>query len=222
MSRDDENKSLENVLLHGNPNPERIGCPDREELIGLALRLRAADDPLWLHVAECSSCYADVRQLQRSHDVRAEERARPAWVLLAVAAALFFAVGATWYLFSQRSSNAPPIVAKAVPAKVLDLRPYAVSRSEAATTPGITLTLERSLQNVVLVLPVASAEGEYQLRILDGNLEARLSSRASAILRNGDTTIANELDLSVVPAGRYTLAIKREPEDWRLFPVEVK
>jgi len=222
MSRDDVNKSLENILLHGNPNPERIGCPDREELIGLAVRLRAVDDPLWLHVAECSSCYADVRQLQRRHDVRAEELARPTWVMLAAAAALVLAASATWYWFSLQSSNAPPIVAKAVASKVLDLRPYAVSRSGAATTPGITLTLERTVQNVVLVLPVASAEGEYLLRILDGNLEAKLSSRASAILQNGDTTIANELDLSVVPAGRYTLALKRDPEDWRLFPVEVK
>lgn len=222
MSRDDVNKSLENILLHGNPNPERIGCPDREELIGLAVRLRAVDDPLWLHVAECSSCYADVRELQRRHDVRPEEPVRPTWVLLAAAAALVIAASGSWYFFPLQSSNAPPIVAKAVPSKVLDLRPYAVSRSEAATAPGFTLTLERTVQNVVLVLPVASAEGEYLLRILDGNLEAMLSSRASAFLRNGDTTIANELDLSVVPAGRYTLAIKREPEDWRLFPVEVK
>ena len=222
MSRDDENKSLENILLHGNPNSERIGCPGREELISLALRLRAADDPLWLHVAECSSCYTDVRQLQQRHAVRAQEFARPTWVLLAAAAALVLAASTTWYWFSLQSSNAPPIVAKAVASKVLDLRPYAVSRSGAATNPGITLTLERTVQNVVLVLPVASSEGDYLLRFLDGNLEEKLSSRASAILRNGDTTIAKELDLSVMPAGRYTLALKRDPEDWRLFPVEVK
>lgn len=222
MSRDDVNKSLETILLNGNPNPERIGCPDRKELIALAVRLRAVDDPLWLHVAECSSCYADVLELQRRHDVRPEEPPRPTWTLLAAAAALVIAASGTWYSLSLQSSNAPPIVAKAVPSKVLDLRPYAVSRSEAATAPGITLTLERTVQNVVLVLPVASAEGEYLLRILDGNLEAKLASRGIAFLRNGDTTIASELDLSAVPVGRYTLALKREPEDWRLFPVEVK
>ena len=222
MSRNDENKSLENVLLHGNPNPERIGCPDREELIGLAMRVRAADDPLWLHVAECSPCYADVRELQRKHDVRPEVLARPLWMWLATAAALVVAVVGAWYFVSLQSSNEPVIVAKAAPSAVLDLRPYAVSRSEEAPDHANSLTLERTVQNVVLVLPVASAEGEYMLRILDGNLEAKLSTRASAILRDGDTTIASELDLSAVPAGRYTLAIKREPEDWRLFPVEVK
>jgi hypothetical protein len=84
------------------------------------------------------------------------------------------------------------------------------------------LTLERTAQNLVLVLPVASAEGEYLLRILDGNLEAKLSARASATLRDGDTTIAEDLDLSALPPGHYTLAMKREPEDWRLFPVEIR
>jgi len=82
--------------------------------------------------------------------------------------------------------------------------------------------LGRKVQNVVLVLPVASAEGQYSLRLLDVDLTPRLSTSAEAILVNGDTSITKELDLAALPAGRYTLAIKRDPEDWRLFPVEVR
>ncbi len=221
MSRDDDNKPIENILLHANPNPERLGCPAREDLISLALRVRAADDPLWAHVSECSPCYADVRELQAKHGVRLEAQPRPRWQWLAAAAALFVVVGGTSYFVSSRSPNPPTIVAQTLPPTVLDLRPYAVSRSEEAGKPVGSLSLRRKVQMAVLMLPVASAEGEYSLRILDADLKPRLSTSAVAALVNGNTSITRELDLTDLQAGRYTLAIKREPEDWRLFPLEV-
>jgi hypothetical protein len=222
MSRDDDNKPIENILLHANPNPERLGCPAREELISLALRVRGADDPLWAHVSECSPCYADVRELQARHDVPLEPKPRPMWLGLAAAAALFIVTGGTWYLISAGSPNPPAIVARTLPSTVLDLRPYAVSRSEEVPKPAGSLLLGRKVQIVVLVLPVASAEGEYSLRILDADLNPRLATSAVAALVKGDTSITKELDLTELQSGRYTLAIKREPEDWRLFPVEVR
>lgn len=222
MSRDDENKPIENILLHANPNPERIGCPSREELIALALRVREAEDPLWVHVSGCSPCFADVRELQRKHDVPPEGTSRPLWMWLAAAAALFLVAVGVWYFARSGSPSAPVIVAKSLPSTVLDLRPFAVSRSEEISRPAGNLSLGRKVQNVVLVLPVASAEGEYSLRLLDGDLNPRLSTGVVATLVNGDTRISKELDLTALAAGRYTLAIKREPEDWRLFPVEVR
>lgn len=223
MSRNDDNKTIENVLLHANPNPEREGCPSREELIGLALRVREASDPLWNHVSGCSPCFADVLDLQRKHDVQPEEEApRRSWIWLAAAAALLVVAGGAWHFSTSGSQNAPVIVARTVPSTVLDLRPFAISRSEEVAKPVSSLSLERKVQNVVLVLPVASAEGVYLLRFLDADLKPRISSSATALLVNGDTSISKELDLTALPAGRYTLAIKREPEDWRLFPVEIR
>jgi len=109
-----------------------------------------------------------------------------------------------------------------VPSSVLDLRPYAVSRSEETAKPLGSLSLERKVQNVVLVLPVASAEGVYLLKLLDADLKPKLSASAVAALVSGDTTITAELDFESLAVGRYTLALKREPEDWRLFPVEIR
>lgn len=222
MSRHDDNKPIENILLNANPNPERSGCPAREELISLALRVRGADDPLWAHVSECSPCYADVRELQARHDVPLEPKPRSMWLGLAAAAALFVVTGGTWYFVSVNSPPPPAVVAQALPSTVLDLRPYAVSRSEEAAKPVGSLSLGRKVQMVVLVLPLASAEGEYAVRILDAELDPRLSTSAVAALVNGDTSITKELDLTELQAGRYTLAIKREPEDWRLFPIEIR
>ena len=223
MSRNEDNQPIENVLLHANPNPERVDCPTREELIALALRVREASDPLWNHVSGCSPCFADVLDLQRKHDVQPEEEApRRSWIWLAAAAALFIIAGVAWYFSSSRSQNTAVIVARTVPSTVLDLRPFAVSRSEEVAKPVASLSLERKVQNVVLVLPIASAEGEYSLRLLDADLSPQLSTSAAAAVVKGDTSITKELDLTELPAGRYTLAIKREPEDWRLFPVEVR
>jgi hypothetical protein len=223
MSRNEDNKPIENVLLHANPNPERVDCPTREELIGLALRVREASDPLWNHVSGCSPCFADVLDLQRKHDVQPEEEApRRSWIWLAAAAALLVVAGGAWYSSTSGSQNSPVIVARTVPSTVLDLRPFAVSRSEEVAKPLGSLSLERKVQNVVLVLPVASAEGAYSLRLLDADLNPRLSTSAVAAMVNGDTSITKELDLAAFPEGRYTLAIKRDPEDWRLFPVELR
>lgn len=222
MSRNDDNKRIENVLLHANPNPERVDCPTREELIALALRVREASDPLWNHVSGCSPCFADVLDLQRKHDVQPEEEApRRSWIWLAAAAALLVVAGDAWHFSTSDSQNAPVIVARTVPSTVLDLRPFAVSRSEEVAKPVSSLSLERKVQNVVLVLPVASPEGAYSLRLLDADLSPRLSSGAVAALVNGDTRLSTALDLTALPVGRYTLAIKHEPEDWRLFPVEL-
>ena len=220
MSRNEDNKPIENVLLHANPNPERVDCPTREELIGLALRVREASDPLWIHVSGCSPCFADVMDLQRKHDVRPEETLRPLWTW--VAAAIFLLAGSAWYLSSSGSQKTPVIVARTVPSTVLDLRPFAVSRSEEVSKPTGSLSLGRKVQHVVLLMPVASLEGEYSVRLLDADLTPRLSTSAATALVNGETSLSKELDLTTLPAGRYTLAIRREPEDWRLFPVEIR
>jgi hypothetical protein len=163
-----------------------------------------------------------MRELQRKYDVRPAESPRASRIWLAAAAALFIVAGGAWYFASSRSQNAPVIVARTVPSTILDLRPFAVSRSEEVAKPIGGLALERKVQNVVLVLPVASAEGVYLLRLLDADLKPRLSSSAVAELENGNTSMKKQLDLAALPAGRYTLAITREPEDWRLFPVEIR
>lgn len=55
-------------ILNGYPNPERIGCPAREVVMGLALRSAKLDnsieeDPQWKHVTHCSPCYSQYLEL---------------------------------------------------------------------------------------------------------------------------------------------------------------
>lgn len=225
MPKEDEFKPIQDMLAHANPNPQRIGCPGDEELKAMALRERAADDPLYVHVSQCSPCYVAIRELQNKYGVNMETNPRGVWPWLAVAAALFCLVaGGAWY--STRSQVAlPPLIAKSqnsLPNTILDLRPYAVVRSDNNRSSSAPLAMERGRQNVTLVLPVASADGQYSLKLLDSNLSPRMTSNPTARLADGVTSIATELDFTDVPVGRYTLALKREPEDWRYFPLVVR
>lgn len=225
MPKEDEFKPIENMLAHANPNPQRVGCPSAEKLKALALRERAADDPLYVHVSQCSPCYVAIRELQLKHGVLMEPTSRPIWPWLAVAAAVICMVaGGAWY-FTKSQSPPPPLIAKSqiqLPSTILDLRPYAVVRSDENPKSSAPLAVGRGRQNVTLVLPVASAAGQYALKLLDENLSPKMTSNPNAKLSDGVTSITTELDLTEIAVGRYTLALKREPEDWRYFPLVVR
>jgi hypothetical protein len=226
MAQEDDFRPIEDMLAHANPNPNREGCPSSAELVELALRRRDASDPLYVHVSHCSPCYSAIRELQRQRGVSSLDASKRVWAWWAAAAALLCVMaGAIWYAMQTPSKAVAPIVAQSnmtLPSTVLDLRPFATVRSEESPNGSTPLAMSRSRQNVVLVLPVASAEGEYALKLLDSNLAPQMTSAPIAKLSDGVTSISTELDLTRIPAGRYTLALKREPEDWRYFPIQVR
>lgn len=226
MAQEDDFRPIEDMLAHANPNPSREGCPSSAELEELALRRRDASDPLYVHVSHCSPCYSAIRELQRMRGVSSLDASKRVWAWWAAAAALLCVMaGAIWYAMQTPSKAVAPIVAQSnmtLPSTILDLRPFATVRSEESPNGSTPLAMSRSRQNVVLVLPVASAEGEYALKLLDSNLAPQMTSAPIAKLADGVTSISTELDLTRIPAGRYTLALKREPEDWRYFPLQVR
>lgn len=226
MAQEDDFRPIEDMLAHANPNPNREGCPSPAELEELALRRRDASDPLYVHVSHCSPCYSAIRDRQRQRGVSSLNASKRVWTWWAAAAALLCAMaGAVWYAMQTPSKAVRPIVAQSnvkLPSTILDLRPFATVRSEESPNGSTPLAMSRSRQNVVLVLPVASAEGEYALKLLDSNLVPQMTSAPIAKLADGVTSISTELDLTRIPAGRYTLALKREPEDWRYFPIQVR
>jgi hypothetical protein len=71
-------------------------------------------------------------------------------------------------------------------------------------------------------LPVGSEPGEYQVQVLDANLKSRASSTGKAAIIDYVTTLETTLDTSALPAGGYQLAVRREGNDWQLFPVQLQ
>ena len=58
--------------------------------------------------------------------------------------------------------------------------------------------------------------------MLDGSLRSQASAVGDAEIRDYITTLRTTIAIGSLPRARYQIALRREGEDWRLFPVEVK
>jgi hypothetical protein len=221
-SKDD----IDEILGRANPNPERVGCPPRDVLIALARRARPIGDPAYEHLVKCSPCYREFRALQQtgvSGSYAGGTRAR--W--MAVAAVLVILVGGAWYLLSRshtagRSAAAPEQVSATDLQAELDLRNYSVTRSEQAQTPPPPLSLQRGRLKVTILLPVGSEPGPYEIQVLDSELRSKAAASGQADIKNYITTLQTMLDLQSLPPGIYQLALRRQSDEWRMFPARLQ
>ncbi len=215
---------LDEVFSHANPNPKRIGCPSRDELAMLARRMRPIGDPGYEHLAKCSPCYVEFRALQRATGRHAPTRVRR-WL---VAAALIVGAAIGWLAYTSWLRSTPAITSPSAPVGQVaahvqvDLRPYAVSRSNAEPPSTKPLMLPRTMVQATIILPVGSEPGEYELQLLDTNRQPRVSSTAVARLQDYRTTLDAALDLRSLPAGSYELAMRLRGESWRTYPAEIR
>jgi hypothetical protein len=60
---------VDDLFSSGHPNPTRRGCPSRDVLVALARKERPIGDPAYDHVANCSPCWVEVRDLKQTADV---------------------------------------------------------------------------------------------------------------------------------------------------------
>jgi hypothetical protein len=214
-------------LLFGrsNPNPDRTGCPPPETIDALARRALPMDHQGYVHLTECSPCYEEF--VGFLEDAGAGDVANPikrrATRWAAVAAALLLVAAGTWYFTARHTPNIPsaPTVPSALRVE-LDLRPYAVTRSETnapATTP---LALSRRRLDLSLLLPVGSEAGGYDVHLLGSGPQAAASASGQAEIVNFVTTLRVALDLTNVPAGEYRLAVRRDGDAWSFYPATVR
>jgi hypothetical protein len=215
---------IDALFGEANPNPSRTDCPAKEVLLALARRERSMDDPAYEHLTRCSPCYLEFRALQESAQVQASAARTSRWWLAASAALLLIlAAGVLLYFYSGTAptERTPvPIVAE-VDVRI-DLRPYAVARSEQKpdSLPPIPLSARRL--RVTMLLPTGSEPGPYALRLLDASSRELAATAGSAEIRDFVTTLQATLDLTSTPAGEYRLAIRRQGEDWHFYPASVK
>jgi hypothetical protein len=158
------------------PNPDRVGCPPRDVLVSLARREQPIGDPAYDHIKECSPCYLEGRAIQET-DALQQRRRIQTWAAAAVIA-LAAGTGA-WILTARSGSVDAEIQAQ------LDLRPYAIMRSETPTAERPPLQLPRRRRVLLtLLLPTGSEPGPYEVEIRDAGAVSRASARGDADLRN--------------------------------------
>ena len=219
---------IDEVLSRANPNPNRAGCPPRDALIALARRAQPINDPAYEHLVKCSPCYREFRVLQEagtSAPPVAAARRSSAW-MLGAAAVLLVALTGVWWLTRGENSvqdTAVASLANRTPVQAqLDLRKFAVLRSEQTTAAAIAVQLPAKLVDVTLLLPVGSEPGSYDVQMLDGELRSKGEATGTATIADFVTTLNVRLDLQQLAPGTYQLAVRRQGDNWRMFPADVR
>jgi hypothetical protein len=205
---------IDEVFGRAHPNPERIGCPSHDVLVALARRERPMGDPAYGHLAECSPCYLEVRVLKQTADFQ-----RRRMLLWAAAAALILTTASAGWFVATRQDGAvadrPQVRAQ------LDLRPYTITRGEPQRDlPPLAVTRGDLL--LPLLLPTGSEPGSYDVEIRDSNALTRASAHGNAERRNYVSTLEVAIGVANVARGEYTLAVRRDNNEWQLFPLRLQ
>ena len=167
---------IDEVFARANPNPARTGCPGKDVLRSAARKALPIDHPVFEHLAGCSACYQEFRQLQQS--VRVPSRVRPA---LAAAAVVLIAVGGVTYFGRNRVIGLPGDTQTNATTQplLIDYRGEGTTRSEAGDPARKSVTVPRASLEATILLPIGSEPGQYQLRLLDGDKRSKLAKEAS-------------------------------------------
>jgi hypothetical protein len=204
---------IDELFARANANPARTGCPPRDVLVALARKQRPIGDPAYEHLAKCSPCYLEMRQIQQQD--RHRRRTKGIWIG-AAAAALLIAVGVGWLRLGGRGAHEGTEFQAA-----LDLRPYAATRGVGQRSDLPPLSVPQGRTTLTLLLPTGSEPGPYEVQILDSNLTSRAAAVGSATLEDHVTTLRVSIDAASL-AGQYQLAVRHTGDQWQMFPLTVK
>ncbi|MFL6449082.1 MAG: hypothetical protein ACJ746_15560 [Bryobacteraceae bacterium] len=208
---------LEQAALHDYPNPERKGCPGQDFLERLA-NDRASinlDDARLTHVARCSPCYREFVSNRKS----ARNRSITRRTLLAAGGVAAAGIAVIGVRTSQRQSSEPWV------REAIDLSRNQLTRgTDPNPTPASpTINLPAKRLDLMITLPFASPEGDYQVEVLNSvGKQADVHASGRAFLKDGNTLLHVRLDLSSLRPDSYQIGIRRIPYDWVPIPVQVK
>lgn len=95
-------------------------------------------------------------------------------------------------------------------------------RSEQSADGQEPVVVPTGVLEIKLLLPVGSEPGPYDIQVLDADLKSLATAHSVAEIQDFVTTVRATLDLRTVPPGAYQLAVRRQGDDWRMFPARVK
>jgi len=210
---------IDEVFARANPNPTRTGCPGKDVLRSAARKALPIDHPVFEHLAGCSACYQEFRQLQQA--VRVPSRVRPA---LAAAAVVLMTVAGVTYVGRNRVTGLPSDTQsnETTQPLLIDYRGEGTTRSETGDPARKSVTVPHASLEATILLPIGSEPGQYQLRLLDGDKRSKVAKEASGNLEDLAVRVNVNLDLRSLPSGAYTLEIRRQGEDWDPHPLIIR
>jgi hypothetical protein len=235
-------------LSEAFPNPDRQGCPPDAALRSLAFYPNESEPTVTEHLAVCSPCFRRYAELLAESKSQTEPQRGTSWrrvsgwirahpVLAGTAALciLFIAIGVGLLLHGIRQPNTPPIDTHRKPNPTEPLNPTVayspfnldlsalspVRGSESATGTQLRVPVPSSPLDLTLTLPLASAEGRYDLRLTAGS-ETVWSKYAQAHLLRGKTLIKVEADFRPIRTGNYNLEVQSSTGIRLVQPVSIQ
>jgi len=207
-----DDNPIEEILLTGFPNPERIGCLPRDIIEALGQKKIPRDNPAWRHIWNCSPCFRDFKVIRdrRLAEVERKQQKQRLFRLTAVMAAGLAIAASLAYVFVGLAKKPANIEAVIVP---IDLTNTGITRGSADLSNEQPLaSLPRAPVELRITLPRLSKNGNYMVGILKSKSEDAAVALGSVITRqtadSRSLVLTLRLDLSAAENGRYYLATR--------------
>lgn len=185
-------------------------CPGDDEL-SLFVRGKVNEqrrEQLVAHLSICDRCIGFLKRKRQRRSL-----VREASLVFAAVTALLLAI--VWGLRTP--------VQISPKTETVDLRPFSLTRGgETVTAAGETPAISGKTSRLRLLLPPGS-EGPYECEILgDRKGTALIHAGAEASVREGQVILEFAVPSAHIPAGQYTLALRKQGADWVYYPVLMK
>lgn len=218
---------IKKSVLRDYPNPDRIGCPGIEILKQLASQQLPANHPAYKHVMECSPCYQELLDIRAAMPQAVGETSTSSaprtsssrWIWAGSIAALLVCAIVAYFVFSPRLQTS---VSNQEVALNVDLQHWRVFRSDTPEKQRGPLVFPKQRLDLTFSLPVGSEDGKYEVQIAskpDG--PALVSSHGTAQLEDHTETLRTRLDVRSLPAGSYSLEIRRSGSGPLHVPIKI-
>lgn len=201
---------LDYLFANASPNPNREGCPSRDELVRVSRLETPLGDAAYAHIVRCSPCFREMRALQQAGGTRRRSRG---WAV-AAAAVVALIVGASWWMAGSSRDSA-------VVAITIDLRPFSVMRGDTQSPPAAPVAIARARLDANILLPLGSEAGTYEVQLLDDSMSVRTAATGKAGISDSVTRLRVSLNTAALPAGEYGLQVRVLNGEWRRFAVRV-
>lgn len=206
-----DDNPIEEILLTGFPNPERVGCPTPQVIRSLAEKKLGRDNPAWRHIWNCSPCFKDFKEIrdQRLAHLEQERRSQKIRRLVVLACGALACI-AILLIYTRHI----PLSKNEVATVEIDLTNAGTFRGSPDDDGRVLASLPNKLDELHLTLPRFSRQGRYVVAILESQSQNTAVALGSAI-SSGDvkkTLLTLKLDLSSTKPGRYFLATRHEEQ----------
>ena len=221
----DDDNPIEEILLTGFPNPDRVGCPPSAVIEALGQKKIGRDDPAWEHIWNCSPCFKDFKVIRDARLAEIEgryraQRRRRNLVLAASVLVCAIVLAALFYRNIGVLRGGAAVVA-------IDLTNAGIVRGDAEDNARVLAELPTRLDEIHLKLPVFSQRGRYVVAILQSKSQNAAVALGSATTTGTDVnpSLVLTFDLSGTKPGRYFLATRLEEQGQQdavyYYPVQI-